>query len=224
MEHFDSQPYKALQQELAKKVQTRDALPPVVKYVAGADVAYNEQENWMVGAIVILDVDKLSVVEQAYEIMPISFPYIPGLFSFREIPSLLAAYKKLQQKPDLLVCDGHGIAHPKRCGMASHLGVELDIPSIGCAKSRLIGTYEELGASRGDHTPLEEDGEVIGSVLRTQDTVRPLFVSVGHKITLSQARDWVLKLAPSYRQPETTRMADQLVNSTLKAGIKEDYK
>ena len=219
MEHFDSQPYKAVQQELAKKVQTRDALPPVVKYVGGADVAYNEQENWMVGAIVVLDVDKLSIVEQAYEIMPISFPYIPGLFSFREIPSLLAAYEKLQQKPDLLVCDGHGIAHPKRCGMASHLGVELDIPSIGCAKSRLIGTYGELGPSRGDHVPLLEEEEVLGSVLRTQDGIRPLYVSIGHKVSLPQARDWVLRLAPTYRQPETTRMADQLVNSILKEGI-----
>ena len=216
MEHFDSQPYKALQQELAKKVQTRDALPPTVKYVAGADVAYNEQENWMVGAIVVLDMNNLSIVEQAYEIMPISFPYIPGLFSFREIPSLLAAYGKLQQKPDLLVCDGHGIAHPKRCGMASHLGVELDLPSIGCAKSRLIGTYGELGPLRGEHVPLMEEGEVLGSVLRTQDGIRPLYVSIGHKISLPQARDWVLRLAPSYRQPETTRMADQLVNSILK--------
>ena len=193
-------------------------LPNVVNYIAGVDVAYNEQEQRMVGAIVVLDAKTLEVVNQATHEMDITFPYIPGLFSFREIPPILEAFKKLTIKPDLIVCDAHGIAHPKGVGMATHLGVELDVPTIGCAKKRLVGydNREELGRQRGATQDIIWASEKVGVALRTQDNVKPMFVSIGHKIDLDTAIAWVLKLCMKYRLPETTRQADQLVNKVMK--------
>lgn len=213
-QEFDTAPYFKRQEQLKSKVIKKDQLPKVIKYVAGTDVAYNEPENTMVGAFVVLDAVTLEVVEQAYHIMEITFPYIPGLFSFREIPALLEAYKKLKIKPDLVVCDAQGIAHPKGVGMATHLGIDLDIPTVGCAKKRLIGAYNraEVGNNRGDIYPLMVDNYQVGAVVRTQKNIKPMFVSIGHKVSLDTAIDWVLKLTPKYRLPETTRQADQLVN------------
>lgn len=212
--------YLKEQQRLAQKVIKKDRLPQKIRFVAGTDVAYDTNGENMVGAIVVLDADTLKVVESASHKMKINFPYVPGLFSFREIPPLLKAFEKLNTKPDLIVCDGHGIAHPKKIGMASHLGVVLDIPTIGCAKKRLVGAYDrsQLEKKRGAFLPMIEGGESLGVALRTQDKVKPMFVSIGHKVTLPTAIKWVLHLSKQYRLPETTRQADQLVNKLRKEG------
>jgi deoxyribonuclease V len=207
--------FYALQEELGQRVITENELG-VVTYVAGADVAYNETAQRMAGALVVLDVRTLEVVDQAVHEMEITFPYVPGLFSFREVPPLLEAYRKLKIKPDLIVCDGHGVAHPKGAGLASHLGIELDVPTIGCAKNKLIGAYQGLGDDRGAYASLMVGEKEIGRVLRTQKHIKPMFVSIGHKVSLDAACDWVLKLCPKYRQPETTRKANELANEILK--------
>lgn len=211
----DLLPYLLEQEQIRKQVSHIDAFRSV-RFVAGADVAYNELEQRMVGALVILNTETLEIVDQATHEMDITFPYVPGLFSFREVPPLIEAYKKLKVKPDLIVCDGHGMAHPKGAGMASHLGIELDIPTIGCAKSRLVGGYEEVGEDRGSFSLLMLGKNEIGRVLRTRDNIKPMFVSIGHKVCLDTACEWVLKLSPKYRQPETTRKADALVRTIIK--------
>lgn len=210
--------YYDLQNNLRDKVIKQDQLPEIIKYIAGVDVAYNDGSDKMIGAIVVLNAQTHEVVEQAFHEMEITFPYIPGLFSFREIPPLIEAFKKLTIKPDLIVCDAQGIAHPKGIGMATHLGIELDVPTIGCAKKRLVGSYDKvtLGLKRGDTQELIYDNVLVGKALRTQDDTNPMYVSIGHKISLETAIDWILKLTPDYRLPETTRQADHLVNSLLK--------
>jgi deoxyribonuclease V len=215
---LDFLPYYNLQNELKEQIVAIDQLPVSINYIAGVDVAYHEDSQKMVGGIVVLDAKTLEVVETALHEMEITFPYIPGLFSFREIPPLLEAYKKLTIKPDLIVCDAQGIAHPKGVGMATHLGIELDIPTIGCAKKRLVGYYDKevLGTKRGDSQSLIWDSQEVGKALRTQDEINPMFVSIGHKISLKTACEWVLKLCPKYRLPETTRAVDHLVNQVMK--------
>lgn len=221
----DLLPYYILQQEMKDRVITEDVLPDTIKYIAGVDVAYDEMEQIMVGAVVVLDAKTLEVVEQVHHQMDITFPYIPGLFSFREVPPILEAYKQLNIKPDLIVCDAQGISHPKNVGMATHLGIELDVPTIGCAKKRLVGYYnkENLGTKRGDNEHLVWNSEKVGVALRTQNNTKPMFVSIGHKISLETAIDWVLKLTPKYRLPETTREADQLVNKIIKNRTEFDF-
>jgi deoxyribonuclease V len=213
----DLSPYYNQQVAYSKQVIKEDVLPDTIKYIAGVDVAYNELELRMVGGIVILDAHTLEIVEEVVHEMEVTFPYIPGLFSFREIPPLREAFKKLKHKPDLIVCDAQGIAHPMGVGMATHLGIELDIPTIGCAKTRLVGSYDktEMGKNRGDKQPMIWDEEIVGMALRTQDNVNPLFVSIGHKISIDTACSWILRLSQKYRQPETTRAADQLVNKYM---------
>ncbi|WP_240700951.1 deoxyribonuclease V [Pseudoalteromonas phenolica] len=208
-----------LQATLAKQVITHNEFNSI-NTVAGVDVAYHEQSNQVVGAISVLDANTLELLETQVSIEEISFPYVPGLFSFRELPPLLNAFEKLTIKPDLIVCDGHGIAHPRRFGLACHLGVALNLPTIGCAKTRLIGDFLPVEQTRGQMSDLLFNEGLVGKVLRTQHNVKPVFVSIGHKISLDTAVDWVLKLSPKYRLPETTRQADQLVNKTLKSKLK----
>jgi deoxyribonuclease V len=207
-----------LQNSLSEKVIKEDQLTEPIKYIAGVDVAYHDASDKMIGAIVILDSITFKVAEEVSHEMEITFPYVPGLFSFREIPPLIEAFKKLTIKPDLIVCDAQGIAHPKGMGMATHLGIELNIPTIGCAKKRLVGDYDKnlLGLKRGDSQELIYNNLLVGKALRTQDNTNPMFVSIGHKISLETAIHWVLKLTPDYRLPETTRQADHLVNFLLK--------
>lgn len=207
-----------MQATLAKQVITHNEFNSI-NTVAGVDVAYHEQSNQVVGAISVLDANTLELLETQVSIEEISFPYMPGLFSFRELPPLLNAFAKLTIKPDLIVCDGHGIAHPRRFGLACHLGVTLNLPTIGCAKAKLIGDFLPVEQARGQLSDLIVNEEVIGKVLRTQQNVKPVFVSIGHKINLDTAVDRVLKLSPEYRLPETTRQADQLVNKTLKSQL-----
>jgi deoxyribonuclease V len=160
---------------------------------------------------VILDATTLAVKESVVAKDVARFPYVPGLFSFRELPPLLQAMAGVQHTPDLVICDGQGIAHPRRCGLASHLGVIFDVPSIGCGKTRLVGEHRALAANRGDTAMLTDADETIGAVLRTQAGVNPVYVSIGHRITLATACQWILALAPRYRLPEPIRFADQTV-------------
>lgn len=218
--------YYIRQEELSKKVITENQLPKSIKYIAGTDVAYSDANDTMIGAIVVLDSDTLEVVDSATHEMHITFPYITGLFSFREVPPLLEAFEKLTIKPNLIICDAQGIAHPRKFGMACHLGIELDIPTIGCGKTRLTGSYDKdrVGTKRGDLQDLILRKEIVGKVLCTRDNTKPLLVSVGHKIDLDTAISWVLKVTPKYRLTETTRQADRLVNRLLKERLNNGEK
>ncbi|MBR2567323.1 MAG: deoxyribonuclease V [Paenibacillus sp.] len=203
-----------IQQELAQKVIQEDAFNQI-HYVAGVDVAYSKSNDKLIAAIVILESESLKLVESVIVEDTVQFPYIPGLFSFRELPPVIKAFEKIKTPPQLVVCDGQGLAHPRRFGLACHLGVLYDIPTIGCGKTKLLGNYNEPEQHRGAQSPLVDNNEIIGSVLRTQKNINPIFVSVGHRISLSTACHWILKLSPKYRLPETTRQADQIVNRTL---------
>jgi deoxyribonuclease V len=200
---------RAVQEELRGKV-IRRGRPSRVRYVAGVDCAFPEQGLVTRAAVAVLSYPELELQEQAVIERPTDFPYIPGLLSFREIPPLLAALGQLTLRPDLLICDGAGFAHPRGFGFACHLGVVTGIPSIGAAKSRLCGEHRVPGRRAGSRAPLLYKDEVVGTVLRTRDGVAPLFISVGHKIGLDAATDWVLACTRGYRLPETTRWADGL--------------
>ena len=200
---------RALQEALAGRVVGEDRLDPV-RHVAGVDVAFAEGGATTVGAVAVLSYPGLELLDRAQARRRTRFPYVPGLLSFREIPAILAALRKLRITPDLLLCDGQGFAHPRRFGLASHLGILVDTPSIGVAKSRLIGRHAEPEPDRGSWAPLYDGDEMIGAVLRTRTRTRPVYVSVGHRISLPSAIAYVLSCAPRYRLPETTRMADRL--------------
>lgn len=187
----------------------------VVHRVAGVDVGFEQSGKITRAAVVVLSFPELSLLESALVRQSTRFPYVPGLLSFREAPATLKAITQLSQPPDLLLCDGHGFAHPRRCGLACHLGLLSGIPSIGVAKSRLIGEHVSLGEKRGDWQPLVDQGEVIGAVLRTRQQVKPVYVSVGHRIDLMSAIDFVLACSPRYRLPETTRLAHHLASHEI---------
>ncbi|RKT82900.1 deoxyribonuclease V [Saccharopolyspora antimicrobica] len=196
----------AIQERLRPLVRIEE--PPPIRTAAGLDVAYRDEDE-IVAAITVLDVTTLSVVDSAVVRGKAEFPYIPGLFAFREAPPLLAALDELSVRPDVLVCDGQGLAHPRRFGLACHLGVLTGLPAIGVGKTAM-GSYEPPGEERGEWSPLHLDDEVVGRALRTQSGVKPVFVSVGHRCTLDAACELVLRLTPKYRLPETTRTADHL--------------
>ncbi|MFE8072329.1 deoxyribonuclease V [Marinobacteraceae bacterium S3BR75-40.1] len=200
----------ALQRTLAGKVVLRDELPEV-RYVAGVDVGFENRDTAR-AAIVVLTLDGLELVDHAIARLPVSFPYVPGLLSFRECPVILKALEQLRQKPDLLLCDGQGIAHPRRLGIASHIGLLTGLPAIGVAKSRLIGTHAPVPEGKGEWTPLLDGDEEIGAVLRTREGVKPLFISPGHRISLPAAIRYVMACVTRYRLPETTRWADGLAS------------
>ena len=201
----------AQQRELAAKISVTTPLGPV-RLVAGVDVAYDLGGELVHAAVVVWDRETATVVERQAVERPPSFPYLPGLLSFRELPPLLAAFRKLRHVPDVTLCDGQGYAHPRRIGLASHLGLCLGRPTIGSAKSVLCGTYEEPGAARGSRSPLVDEGEVIGYALRTQDGVKPVYVSPGHLCTFEDACELVLALATKYRLPEPIRAAHGFAN------------
>jgi deoxyribonuclease V len=176
--------------------------------VAGVDMSVREDRVW--AAVVVLALPDLTVVDQARWEGPVVFPYVPGLLSFREAPAVLAALAELQVWPDLIMADAQGIAHPRRLGLASHLGVLLEKPTVGVAKSRLTGRAAEPDQSRGAWTPLMDRGEQVGVVLRTRPNVSPVYVSVGHRITLDEAVAWTMRCTTRYRLPEPTRLAHRL--------------
>ncbi|MFC4157921.1 deoxyribonuclease V [Chitinimonas lacunae] len=204
-----------LQCQFAGRVERTDRID-YVNTVAGVDVAYDEQSNRLVAAAVVLNATSLTIIEQAIAEDVAQFPYIPGLFSFRELPPIAKALSQLKCKPDLIICDGQGIAHPRRFGLACHVGILFDVPTIGCGKTLLRGAHETVGTIRGDYAPLIDDREIIGRALRTQDGIKPVYVSTGHRVSLPTACTWILALCTKYRLPETTRHADQLVKSLLK--------
>ncbi|HEX6289149.1 MAG TPA: deoxyribonuclease V [Herpetosiphonaceae bacterium] len=201
----------AVQQELRSQIVTEDRLGPI-RWVAGVDVGFEEDGAITRAAVAVLSLDDLQLRDQAIVRRPTTFPYIPGFLSFREVPALLDALGKLSTTPDLLLCDGQGLAHPRRFGLACHLGLLADIPAIGVAKSLLIGTHAPLPDERGSWQPLNDKGEVIGAVLRTRVKTRPLYISPGHRISLPTAIEYVMRCTPKYRLPETTRWAHKLAS------------
>ncbi|MFG2169039.1 deoxyribonuclease V [Micromonospora chersina] len=204
-----------MQEELRPRVDLVGPGPAAPATVAGLDVAYAESGDRLAAAVTVLDAATLALVDEAVDVGRPAFDYVPGLFAFRELPALLAALERLTVRPDLLVCDGHGLAHPRRFGLACHLGLVTGLPAIGVGKTPLVGVWDEPAPQRGAWTSLRDGGEVVGRVLRTRDGVKPVFVSVGHRMSLDNAVDRVLALTPSYRLPETTRTADHLCRRAL---------
>jgi deoxyribonuclease V len=196
-----------VQKHLAARVVPHFS-PRAVKTVAGIDTSY--RKGMARAAVVVLTYPELQVVEEVVAERKVDFPYVPGLLSFREGPAVMDAFGRLSRGPDLLIFDGQGLAHPRRFGIASHIGVLVGLPSIGCAKSRLIGEYEEPGNEKGSVSLLVHKGETVGAVVRTRSGVKPVFVSVGHLIDLKESIRMVLQCCRRYRLPQTTRMADKL--------------
>ncbi len=201
----------ALQRALARRVVRRDRLGEV-RHVCGIDVGFERNGAIARAAAVVLRYPSLEMSDFAVVRRKTRFPYVPGLLSFREMPVALSALKRLKVKPDLLLCDGQGIAHPRRFGLASHMGLATGIPSIGVAKSLFVGTHGPVPRRRGGWAPLEDRGERIGAALRTRTGVKPLYVSIGHRVSLATAIRFVLACAPRYRLPETTRRAHRLAS------------
>jgi deoxyribonuclease V len=204
---------RALQEHLAGKVvATTSFEPTALRTVAGVDVGL--RCNIARAAVVVLRFPELEPVEYATTQAPVSFPYVPGFLAFREAPSVLAALERLETWPDLFIFDAHGLAHPRRLGLACHMGVILDSPSIGCAKSRLVGSHDVPGNRFGDWVPLTDEGEIIGAVVRSRPGVRPIYVSVGHRVDLETAVGMVLRCTRGFRLPETTRYAHRAASET----------
>ncbi|MEE8138179.1 MAG: deoxyribonuclease V [Thermoanaerobaculia bacterium] len=198
-----------VQKSLRGRVETADRLGRL-RWVAGVDVGFDRDSKTCRAALAVLSWPDLELEDRATAEQPATFPYVPGLLSFREIPVVLEGVGRLTLEPDLLICDGQGYAHPRRFGLASHLGLVTDTPSIGVAKSRLIGTHEEPPPERGGRTPLVDGEEIVGMVLRTRTNVRPVYVSIGHRVRLETAVELALRAAPRYRLPEPTRWAHRL--------------
>ena len=199
------------QQRLCRLVETADRMA-AIGTVAGVDVGFDKNKGLTRAAVAVLRFPGLELCEQSLATLPTRFPYVPGLLSFREAPAILAALERLEHLPDLLVCDGQGLAHPRRFGIACHLGVLTNLPTIGVAKKRLIGTHEEPPEARGDWVSLMHKGDIVGAVLRSRAGVKPIYVSCGHRVSLDTAVDLVMRCTTRYRLPETTRWADRLAS------------
>lgn len=209
---------KELQIRLAGSVRL-DKFDGDVRYVAGCDVSYNRSKNEMTAVVALLSYPSLKLVEIAHHTAPVEFPYIPTFLSFRELPALLEAFRKLAKKPDLIVVDGQGIAHPRGLGIAAHFGVTVGLPTIGCAKSHLFGKFVMPSEGRGSWSPLMADGRVIGAVVRTRDRVKPVFISPGHLIDVESSVKWILNLTRGYKLPEPIRFADSISRRISHEGI-----
>lgn len=207
-----------LQRELASQIDVRTPLTSF-NLVAGADVSYNKLDPTLYASVVVYRVSDGVVVAASDEICSAAFPYVPGLLSFREGPACLAAFEKLDVRPDVVMCDGHGLAHPRRFGLACHLGLWLNLPCFGCAKSRFIGKHKEPSARPGSLAPLMEKAEQLGYVVRTKDRVRPVFVSAGHLIDIASAVRVTLATVGRYRIPEPTRLAHLRVNALRRGNL-----
>ena len=240
LHRWDVTPTEAreIQEKLRGQWEGEDRLPEI-RTVAGLDAAFvltgsqalkrrsrwnaPREANRAIGGVVVFQFPEMKEIERAHAVVPLRFPYVPGLLSFREIPVLLAALKKLKRMPDLLFCDGQGYAHPRRMGLATHLGILLDRPTIGCAKSILIGTHEVLADKAGSWTALVDEnvgGERIGAALRTRDGVKLVYVSQGHRVSLESAIRLTIAVTDGVRIPRPTRMADRLVGEVKRALIK----
>ncbi len=200
---------RAIQEHIRAQIIAHDAFGPI-RAIAGVDVGYSGDSA--LAAVVVLAFPSLQTLDYAVARRQITFPYIPGYLSFREAPAVLDALASLRIAPDLLICDGHGLAHPRRCGIAAHLGVLTDLPSIGCAKSLLVGDHDPPPDVRGAWTPLRYRDEIVGAALRTRPGARPVYVSVGHRVSLETAIQFVMACVTRYRLPEPTRAADALAS------------
>jgi deoxyribonuclease V len=219
LNRWDVTPSEAV--ELQRQLRERVVLQPPpglrVERVAGADISTEKGRDTGFGGIVVLDAATLVPVAQASAAVELGFPYVPGLLSFRELPIVAEAWARLSVRPDVLIFDGQGTAHPRRMGIACHGGLLFGVPSVGCAKSLLVGTYGKLGEARGSTAPITHKGEVVGMAVRTRKGVQPVYVSPGHLMDLPTAVELVLKVSPKYREPETTRHAHRLVNAVRRA-------
>jgi deoxyribonuclease V len=202
---------KVIQQRLRDAIITEDQLDTVDR-VAGVDVSFNKQNNLARAAAAVLSYPELQPLEKTFAELPIRFPYIPGLLSFREAPAALKALTKLKVPPHLILCDGHGLAHPRRFGLACHIGLLMEIPSIGVAKRRLVGRHKPVPSDRGSWEPIRYEDQIIGAALRTRPGTNPIYVSIGHRVSLKTAIIYVLGCTTKYRIPETTRHAHRLAS------------
>ncbi|MBA2692656.1 MAG: endonuclease V [Rubrobacter sp.] len=212
---YDLSPSEAreLQSGLSPRIKTEPSIDlDAVRFVAGADVSTEAGTNMAYATVVVLEFPGLSVAEERGFSAPLEFPYVPGLLSFRELPSVVGALREVESPVDVLVCDAHGTAHPRRLGLASHVGLFLDVPTIGCAKTKLVGEFEEPGEEKGSTSELVDRGDVVGKVVRTRSGVTPVYVSVGNGISLESSVELVLSCSPQYRLPETTRKAHEAAN------------
>jgi deoxyribonuclease V len=212
---------RLLQERLRGEVRIRPLDVSRLRSVGAADVTFLEEKETVAAAVVVVDYLSGEVVEEVTAVVRTGFPYVPGYLSFREGPAILAAWGKLRRPPDAVLFDGQGIAHPRRFGIASHMGVLLDVPSVGCAKSRLVGEHDEPGMEKGDFAPLRHEGEEVGAALRTRKGVKPVYVSAGHRADLPSATFLVLSLCTRYRLPDPARRAHQLtreLRATMLAG------
>ncbi|MFI6867102.1 endonuclease V [Nocardia sp. NPDC050406] len=206
----------ALQDRLRPRVVAENPAPPAFRTVAGLDSAYDDDGN-VAAVAVVLDLATLETIDTATARGHTDFPYVPGLLAFRELPTTIKALQSLSTTPDLIICDSQGLAHPRRFGFACHLGLLVDLPTLGVAKN-VWGDYEEPARERGSYSEITLDGEPVGRALRTRTDVKPVYVSVGHKIDIDTACEQVLALTPEFRQPETTRRADRLCRRLLAEG------
>lgn len=204
----DTEKYVRIQEGLRKRVLVKDQLPQRIRTVAGVDQSFRGKK--VISCIVVLGYPDMRPIEKKFAVLEVDFPYIPGLLTFREGPSILKAYKKLKNKPDILLIDGHGIAHPRGIGIASHIGVVLDKPTIGVAKSRLIGEYE-IPERVGEYKELGYNEKVVGFVLKSKENCKPLFISPGHRISLKKSLEVVKNCIKDHKLPEPTRLADMYV-------------
>ncbi len=207
---------RQLQNELRTRVVQIDQFQDI-KTVAGVDIGLKQDKA--LAAVVVLNLTDLNIIDGVVAESRITFPYVPGLLSFREIPHLLLAFANLQTEPDIVIVDGQGLAHPRRFGLASHLGLILDLPTIGCAKSRLCGEYTQPNEQKGAYTHIVDNNEIIGVALRTRTNVSVVYVSIGHKISLCSARELTLACCPTYRLPETTRYAHKAATGQMLDGL-----
>ena len=219
---LDPSEARALQRQLAERVVREDRFG-TIRTVAGVDLGFPKTPDGGVlgrAAVVVLRVPDLDLVEERIVERPVTFQYVPGLLYFREAPVGMAAVASLEHRPDLLLVDGHGLAHPRRCGIACHLGLLLDLPTIGCAKSILVGHAEEPGPNPGDWAPLVYRGETIGAALRTRPKTKPIYVSIGHRVSLTSAIALVSQCGRGYRLPEPTRLADRIASRRGERGAR----
>lgn len=207
-----------IQTHLRKRIVRRNSLG-AIRVIAGADVSFDKGKQEAYGGVICYGFPDLEEIERTSARAPITFPYVPGLLTFREAPVLLKAFARLKIEPDLIIFDGQGLAHFRRMGLATHMGILLDKPTVGCAKSRLIGTFENPGDDAGSYSPLRDGGETIGAVLRTRTSVNPVFVSQGHRVSYKTCVDIVLACVDGYRIPKPTREADHYVSRIKKRRI-----
>lgn len=219
---IDPDEAKKLQQELRQQISL-EPLADESRLVAGADISFDRGSDLMHAAIIVLQLPDLQPVARSLISDETSFPYIPGLLAFRELPVLYKAWNQLEIKPDVLILDGHGLAHPRRMGIATHFGIEIDHPTVGCAKNILTGSHGPLGDKKGEYEALKENGEIIGMALRSRTNVNPVYVSPGHKLSFEDTYSVIIKCLTKYKLPRTTRLAHKWANKLRRGEAEQGF-